>query len=135
MGLVVVGLSPNSDLKAVHAALAAAGLDADRLDVIDGGDIDLIPAPKMAGSELLTSDGGASVPGLSPGTGAFTVRPDDSLAARLSDFNIPDSELDNYLEALDRGRSVVAYNATSDDAVAKAESAFRAAGLLNVKRF
>jgi len=133
MGFVVVGLSPNSDLKALHAALAAAGLDADRLDTIDGGDIDLI-APPMAGADLLTSDGGMSVPGLNPSTD-LTVRPDDSLMGRLGDFNIPDSEIDNYLEALDRGRSVVAYTANSDDTVAKAESAFRSAGLLNVKQF
>ena len=134
MGFVVVALSPNSELKALHEALAAAGLDADRLDVIDGGDIDLIPSPPI-GAELLTSDGGTSVPGINTGAGNMTVRPDDSLMARLGEFNIPDSEIENYLEALDRGRSVVAYSATAADAAAKAADAFRGAGLLNIKQF
>jgi len=44
------------------------------------------------------------------------------------------SEADNYLEALERGRTVVAYraNGASIDLV---ETAFREAGLLNVRRF
>ena len=106
MGFVVVGLSPNGDLKALRDALGAAALEGERLDVIDGGDIDLIPGAPV-GSELLTSDGGMAVPGINTG-GGLRIRADDSLVGRLGDFNIPDSETDNYLEALERGRSVVA---------------------------
>jgi hypothetical protein len=133
MAFFVVGLSQNEDVKALHDALGAAGVDADRLDVIDGGDIDLIPGP-MIGSELLTSDGGAAVPGINTGNGGVTVHADDSLIGRLGDFNIPDSEIENYLEALERGRSVVAYSANHDN-VDKVVAAFRAAGMLNVKQF
>jgi hypothetical protein len=132
MGFIVVGLSQSANVEPLRDALKAAALDADRLDVIDGGDIDLIPGA-MIGSELLTSDGGASVPGINSGSGV-TVKADDSLIGRLGDFNIPDGESDNYLEALGRGRSVVAYSATSDT-VGKVIEAFRAAGLLNVKQF
>jgi hypothetical protein len=133
MGFIVVGLSQSANVQALRDALNAASLDADRVDVIDGGDIDLIPG-SMIGSELLTSDGGASVPGINSGSGGVSVKADDSLIGRLGDFNIPDGETDNYLEALGRGRSVVAYSATSDT-VGKVIEAFRAAGLLNVKQF
>jgi hypothetical protein len=133
MAFFVVGLSKDEDVKALHDALGAAGLDADRLDVIDGGDIDLIPGP-LVGSELLTSDGGASVPGINTGNGGVSVHADDSLIGRLGDFNIPDSEIENYLEALERGRSVVTYSA-SHETVDKVIATFRAAGMLNVKQF
>jgi hypothetical protein len=133
MAFFVVGLSQDGNVKALHDALGAAGLDADRLDVIDGGDIDLIPGAPI-GSELLTSDGGTAVPGINTGSGGISIRVDDSLMGRLGDFNIPDSETENYLEALERGRSVVGYSANAET-VDKAIAAFRTAGVLNVKQF
>jgi len=133
MGFVVVGLSPNSDVTTLRNALSAATLDPDRLDVIDGGDIDLIPGG-IIGSELLTSDGGTAVPGINTGPTEVSVTADDSLLGRLGDLNIPDSETENYLEALNRGRCLIAYTATNET-VGKALDAFRSAGLLNVKQF
>jgi rhodanese-related sulfurtransferase len=132
MGFVVIGLSQDGNVRAVHDTLAAAGIAAERLNIIDSTDIDLIEGSSLVGTDLITSDGGTAVPGLN--STSITVHPDDSLVAKLSDLNIPDSEIENYLEALSKGRSVVAYTATGET-VDKVMATFRTAGLLNVRQF
>ncbi|MGH7660531.1 MAG: hypothetical protein ACRENA_06405 [Vulcanimicrobiaceae bacterium] len=54
---------------------------------------------------------------------------------RLGDFEIPDDEIENYLEALSAGRSVVAYFAHKQENVSKIEAIFRQSGLAKVKTF
>jgi hypothetical protein len=133
MSLVVTGLSPDGNIEALKAALTAAGISLDALQLISASDSHESISRGLAGSGIITSDAGTTVPGL--GTGG--VRPffrNESLNDRLGDLEIPDSELDNYAEALERGKSVVGYFAHSDT-VDKVEEVFKAAGLANVRRF
>jgi tRNA A58 N-methylase Trm61 len=58
----------------------------------------------------------------------------EALDDRLGDLEIPESELDNYVEALERGRSLVAYFARPDT-VEKITEIFRNANLMNVRAF
>ena len=80
---------------------------------------------------------GTAVPGINtppthmPHTTFFR---NEDLEDRLGDLEIPDSEVENYLEALERGRSVVAYFAHAES-VEKIEEIFRNANLANVRRF
>jgi len=138
MSLVVTGIAPTSDVGALAAALAAEGLATDHIQVVEPGDEDaplahgIVSAPRIGSLET-----GTGVPGLTSGNTSTTSREffrDESLTDRLSDFEIPDDEIDNYLEALGAGRSVVAYFA-KDETVDRVEAAFRTAGLAKVKRF
>lgn len=53
---------------------------------------------------------------------------------RLADLAIPDDEVENYAEALEAGRTIVAYHGSSSS-VAKIEGLFRDGGLTKVKTF
>jgi hypothetical protein len=133
MSLVVTGLSPDGNIAALKAALTSAGISLDPLQLISASDSHESISRGLAGTGLITSDAGTTVPGL--GTGG--VRPffrTESITDRLGDLEIPDSEMDNYAEALERGKSVVGYFAHSDT-VDKVEEVFKAAGLANVRRF
>ena len=134
MALVVTGLSPSADVGALHKALADAGLSTDRLQTIGPDEAQQGVSAGIAGADILTSDHSTGVPGItgSPHRRAFFRN--ESLEDRLGDLEIPDSELDNYVEALERGRTVVAYFAHESDA-AKVEEIFRTAELANVRRF
>jgi hypothetical protein len=138
MGLVVTGISQTSDVAALEAALVAAGLSLDPVQLIEPGDDTaplahgIVAAPPGRGLQT-----GTGVPGLTSGntTGVGpTFFHDESLAERLGDFEIPDDEVDNYLDALAAGRSIVAYFA-KDDSIDRVEEIFRASGLAKVKRF
>ena len=137
MALVVTALSPNGDLTALRSALQGAGFSLDGLSVVDPQETSSPVSRGIAGDDLMTTDSGTGtgVPGIS-----HTQRParsyfrDDSVADRLGDFEIPDSQLDNYVEALERGRYVVAYFAHTDT-IDRVEALFREANLLNVRRF
>jgi hypothetical protein len=138
MGLVVTGISQTSDIAALESALVAAGFSLEPVQLIEPGDDapslsrGIIAAPSAGGLET-----GTGVPGLTSGTTTSAGRAffrDESLAERLGDFEIPDDEIDNYLEALAAGRSVVGYFA-KDDSIDRVEEIFRASGLAKVKRF
>jgi hypothetical protein len=134
MSLVVTGLSQTGDITALKAALHEAGMSLDPLQVIGPDDSTEGVARGIIGSELIVSEGGTGVPGLNNSHGSRGFFRNETLSDRLGDLEIPDSEVDNYVEALERGRSVVAYFAHADtiDAV---EAAFRGAALVNVRRF
>ncbi len=134
MALVVTGLSQNADIGALHRALEDAGLPTDGLQVIEPDDADARLSAGIAGADLLMSDGGTGVPGINNSRQSRSFFRDESLSDRLGDLEIPDSEVDNYIEALERGRSVVAYFA-HPDTVDRIEAAFRGANLLNVRRY
>jgi hypothetical protein len=141
MGLVITGISHGPDLQALEAALTAAGLSLEPLSVIDAGDesITLTQQSSLATGSVGPIETGTGVPGLTdsrPGGfgGSTTYFRDESLSTRLGDLEIPDDEVDNYLEALAAGRSVVAYFATADT-MESVERVFRDAGLAKVKRF
>jgi hypothetical protein len=131
--MVVLGLSQTEDIRALKAALTAGGLSLEELDTIGPDDE---TAPNLAGdaasSRIITSGGGTGVPGLNSNSrDSLDV---DQVVDRLGDFGIPDSEMDNYVEAIERGKTVVGYFAKPDN-VAKVTAAFSAANLSNVRTF
>jgi hypothetical protein len=134
MSLVVTGLSQNGDVSALTAALSQAGMPLDPLQVIGPDDSTESVARGIIGSELYVSEGGTGVPGLNNAHRSTGFFRNETLSDRLGDLEIPDSEVDNYLEALERGRSVVAYFARAET-IDRVEELFRAAALQNVRRF
>ncbi|HTD38570.1 MAG TPA: hypothetical protein VK669_13755 [Candidatus Limnocylindrales bacterium] len=143
MGLVVTGISQNGDIKNLEAALKAAGLPLDPIQVIGPDDSTQGAASSMglANTGLNIGGGqGTGVPGItnassigSSGGGSRYFR-NEALSDRLGDLEIPDDQVDNYIEALQAGRSVVAYFAKPDN-VAQVEEIFRKpdTGLVRIK--
>jgi hypothetical protein len=130
--MVVLGLSQTADNHALRAALSGAGLSLDSLTMVEpdeGADT----LGRGADSRLITSDGGTSVPGLGGSLGGAVGR-HESLVDRLGDLGIPESELDNFVEAVERGKTVAAYFAKPDN-VDKVVAAFNGAKLGNVRKF
>lgn len=134
MALVVTGLSQNGDISVLRAALLAAELPTDPLQVIAPDESAMSVARGVIGSELYTHEGGTGVPGLNNNHVGTAFFRGESMPDRLGDLEIPDSEIENYVEALGRGRSVIAYFAHADT-VDRVESIFREAALANVRRF
>jgi hypothetical protein len=144
VGLVVTGISQNGDIKALEAALKAAGLPLDPIQVI-GPDDSTQGAASSLGTVnpgLMTGGGqGTGVPGVTSGVptaGGYGTRyfRNEALSDRLGDLEIPDDEVDNYVQALQAGRSVVAYFAKPDN-IATVEAIFRQpeSGLVKIKTF
>jgi len=134
--LVVIGLSERGDTSALHSALTAAGLSIDPLQIIGPSDSDE-PASDhgLAGTEIITGDPGTAVPGInSPGGAPRVFFRNEAMEDRLGDLEIPDGEVENFLEALERGHTVVAYFAKHDGAD-QVDQLFRGAGLTNVRRY
>jgi hypothetical protein len=142
VGLVVTGISQNGDIASLEAALKAAGLPLDPIQLIGPDDSTQGAASSMglADPGLMTGGGqGTGVPGVTsgvPSAGGYGTRyfRNEALGDRLGDLEIPDDEVDNYIDALQAGRSVVAYFAKSET-VAQVETIFRDGGLAKVKRF
>lgn len=144
MGLVVTGISQKGDISALEAALKAAGLPLDPIQVIGPDDSTQGAASSMglANTGLMTGGGqGTGVPGITSttpiggGSGGRYFR-NEALWDRLGDLEIPDDEIENYVGALEAGRSVVAYFAKPDN-VEQVKSIFSdpSVGLVKVKTF
>jgi hypothetical protein len=143
VGLVVTGISQNGDIAALEAALKAAGLPLDPIQLVGPDDSTQGAASSMGtvNSGLNLGGGqGTGVPGItsvsSMGGGGARYFRNEALSDRLGDFEIPDDQVQNYIDALQAGRSVVAYFAKADT-VTKVEEIFRspASGLVRVKTF
>jgi hypothetical protein len=143
VGLVVTGISQNGDTTALEAALKTAGLPLDPIQLIGPDDSTQGAASSMglANPGLMTGGGqGTGVPGLTSGTpsaGGYGTRyfRNEALSDRLGDLEIPDDEVQNYVEALQAGRSVVAYFA-KPETLAQVEAVFRSTGdLVKIKTF
>jgi hypothetical protein len=142
VGLVVTGISQNGDITALETALKTAGLPLDPIQLIGPDDSTQGAASSlgMANPGLNIGGGqGTGVPGItsaSPTMGGSTrYFRNEALGDRLGDLEIPDDEVDNYIDALQAGRSVVAYFAKSET-LAQVEAIFRSSGgLLKVKTF
>lgn len=138
MGLVVTGISQDGNIKDLETALTGAGFSLDPVQLIGPGDSDSSLAGGIAGADLLASSGGGTgtgVPGLTSSIRhGQTFFRNESLTDRLGDLEIPDSEIDNYAEALQAGRHIVAYFA-KPDTLEKVTEIFRQAGLAKVKVF
>lgn len=134
MSLVVTALSQDGDTAALKGALEAAGLSRAALQVIGPEEPSLGLRRGLADTALLTSDPGTAVPGINIGS-RTSLRAAHSTTDRLADLDIPESQLDDYAEALHRGKSVIAYFA-KPDTVDRVEAVFRGDGsLTNVRRF
>ena len=142
MGLVVTGISQDGDISALETALKTAGLPLDPIQVIGPDDSTQGAASSMGLSDpgLMTGGGqGTGVPGVTTGTptaGGYGTRyfRNEALSDRLGDLEIPDDEVENYVEALHVGRSVVAYFA-KPETLAQVEGIFRGSRLVKVKTF
>ncbi len=143
MGLVVTGISQNGDIKALETALKEAGLPLDPIQLIGPDDSTQGSASRggIMRQGLMTggTGQGTGVPGITSSTAAgggfgTSFFRNETLSDRLGDLEIPDDEVDNYVGALEAGRSVVAYFA-KPDTLAQVEAIFRASALVKVKTF
>jgi len=143
VGLVVTGISQKGDISALESALTSAGLPLDPIQLIGPDD-----STQGAASRGLANPGfitgatgqGTGVPGITSGRGATAggygtgFFRNETLSDRLGDLEIPDDEMDNYIEALQAGRSIVAYFAKPEN-IDQVTDLFRSSGLVKVKRF
>ena len=142
MGLVVTGISQDGDIKTLEAAIKAAGLPLDPIQVIGPDDSTQGAASSMglANPGLMTGGGqGTGVPGITsgvPSAGGYGTRyfRNEALSDRLGDLEIPDDEVENYVAALEAGRTVVAYFA-KPETLGQVEAVFRASSLVKIKTF
>ena len=139
---VVVGIFPNHDAIAkVTDALKSSGLDVNELTVISSEMLseDLISSGVQfvlsgepeddlltTGSGIITTSGGTGVPGLTDSATRPHVSHAPSTEDLLDDLDVPDGRTDDYVEALEHGRSVAGY-VTSDD-IDKVKGLFASAG-------
>ncbi len=123
--LVVITKAERSDnhdqsfLNFIHAG--APEIDSDSIGRLDD-------------DSIMTGGGGTGVPGL---TGAIRTLPYIShphVSEHVGNLPIPDDEAENYNDAIEEGRVVVAYPCDEAD-TAPIEAAFRGAGVKKVKTF
>ena len=149
MPLVVTGISQDANVEAVEKALRDAGLSVEPLSVYVAGDEasgtvdahssfvymgnDSIRDMLARGSAGIYSSGGGNVPGIELSSSSEYFAP-ETVTNELSELDIPDSEIENYEEAMDAGHGVVAYFARPET-LSAIEGAFRAAGLRNVRTY
>jgi hypothetical protein len=137
----VTGISQDGNTDALEAALKAAGLPLDPIQLIGPDDSTQGAASRggIIGSGIIEGGGGTGVPGITSGNptaggwGTAFFR-NETLSDRLGDLEIPDDEVENYVDALESGRSVVAYFA-KPDTIDKVTEIFHANGLAKVKTF
>lgn len=100
-----------------------------------GPQIDSDAAGQMIdGTAIMTGGGGTGVPGIGSSSASLGGVAKAKAIQHVGTLPIPEDEADNYNDAIEDGRSVVAYEC--DDAQAAAlEDAFRNAGVRKVKTF
>ena len=141
MAAFVTGIAPTQDVDELEKILGSMpGLDhakfvvitkADRTDEHDDSFLNFVHAATQ--DHLLLNDPGTSVPGINPASALNDYLGHPHVIQHVGNLPIPDDEADNYNDAIDNGRTVVAYPVDGD--AATAGSAFKAAGLLHVKVF
>jgi hypothetical protein len=144
---VVTGLSQDGDTAPLEQALKEAGLDLEHFEAIEPDDAQssvaesgLIDTGSLTGG-LETGTGvpgltGSGIPGITsaPRLADLDIAAGDSLWERLADLAIPDDEMETYAEALEAGRSIVAYHGDAQN-VAQVEALFASAGLTKIKTY
>jgi hypothetical protein len=144
---VVTGISQDGDTAALEQALKSAGLSLEVFEVLGPDDADTLATGGHIDTAIITGGGletGTGVPGITggmiPGVTASPrgvgVGPDDgdSIWDRLADLAIPDDEVENYAEAIEAGRSIIAYHGDAKS-VTTVEGIFTSAGLAKIKTF
>ena len=157
MACYVTGIAPTQDITALEDMLGAvAGIDRAKLQVITtaneteehgssflnfihagGGHIDPDSAGRVAGqgTSIMTGSGGTSVPGMGTSKSQYGYLGTSHVTRHLGTLPIPADEAGNYNDALDNGRTVIAYECGGAGNTADIVSAFRAAGVRHVKTF
>ena len=145
MAAFVTGIAQTQDVNELEKLLGGiAGLDHDKFVVITKCDrtdehedsfLEFAHAAEVEGTNALILDGGGTrVPDINqPGTIQLGYLGHPHVVQHCGNLPIPEDEADNYNDAIDNGRTVVAYPVDGD--AAAAESAFRNAGLARVKTF
>lgn len=154
---LVVGIFSGSDPAAIESALSAAQIDLSKVKVVrmgsgrsdpaaESSDLDFIDVAASMESNSLSDDmtKGMGIMGDAGGTGVPMGRSSASLGSfnsrggsgknYLSGLPIPTDEVDNFNDAIEAGRAVIAYPDANPDAATIA-AAFRAAGLRNVRTY
>jgi hypothetical protein len=154
---LVAGISPDHDVQAIEAALKAHDVDLAQVKVytktpleahgesgltfeyvIQDMEYNSLSDDETKNMGTMGDAGGTGVPGLTssdrPEMTVSSFTETEAAPDYLSSVAIPDDEVDNYNEAIEEGRAVAVCHAGDGDAVA-AESAFKAAGLKNVRVF
>ncbi|MEO6835008.1 MAG: hypothetical protein ABI231_03760 [Candidatus Tumulicola sp.] len=151
---LVVGICTASDTAAIESALSAAAIDPSKVKVVrvaaagdpsnESSDVDFVDVAASMESNSLSDDmtKGMGIMGDAGGTGVPMGRRSGSLGSfnsrggasknYLSGFSIPSDEVDNYNDAIEAGRAVVAYSDAGEDAD-KIAAAFKVAGFRNVR--
>jgi hypothetical protein len=108
----------------------------ERTDEHDDSYLKFAHAADVEGSNSLILDGGGTrVPDINePGNIQLGYLSHPHVVQHCGNLPIPEDEADNYNDAIDSGRSVVAYP-IDGGAQAAIEAAFRGAGLAHVKSF
>lgn len=156
MACYVTGIAPTESVSELETMLGnVPGVDHAKLSVITladqtrehessflnfihagGGYIDSDTRGSLAGTDtdIITSSGGTGVPQMSTPSNKLGYLGTSHIERHLGTLPIPQDEVGNYNDALDDGRSIVAYDCTGIDAAA-VEAAFRSAGVHRVKTF
>lgn len=140
MAAFVTGIAPTHDVNELETMLGSmTGLDhgkfvvvtiADRTDDYDDSFINF--AHTGGDDRQLEGDGSSNVPGINSGS-RLGYLGHHNVVQHVGTLPIPPDEADNYNDAIDEGRSIVAYPADGD--ASAIEAAFKGAGLKHVKAF
>jgi hypothetical protein len=135
----VIGIASSQDVDVLEKTLGGMnGFDRSKFVVIttdepsedhDDSFINFVHA--SGDDDMNLGDEGTRVPGLQTTTLGYLAHP--HFVRHVGKLPIPDDEADNYNDAIDNGRAVVAY--AVDANTAEAEAGFRGAGLAHVKTF
>lgn len=152
----VTGIAPTQDIAELERLLGdIPGVDRSRLSVLTtadrsdrhdrsfirfihlGGlelDAEVVGDSLLDSNAMITSSGGTGVPGISASGRSIGYLGNPHVEQHVGVLPIPEDEADNYNDALDDGRCVVAYKC-GDANCAALETAFASAGLAKVKLF
>ena len=156
MACYITGIAPTNDVEALENMLGSvAGIDRAKLSVITiadeteehessflnfihagGGYLDTDARGSLAGTDtaIITDSGGTGVPGINTPGNQLGYLGTPHVERHLGTLPIPDDEVEDYNDALEDGRSIIAYNCTDAEA-ADIERAFRDAGVRRVKMY
>ncbi len=157
MACYVTGIAPTENITALEDMLGAvSGIDRTKLKVITtadeteehessflnfihagGGYIDSDTSGRVAGqgTSIMTGSGGTGVPGIGASPSQYGYLGTSHITRNLGTLPIPPDEVGNYNDALDDGRTVIAYECSGESNTTDVEAAFRAAGVRHVKTF
>ena len=156
MACYVTGIAPSSDIAQLEKTVGAIdGVDHAKLTVLTKADrdyehessflnflhttepyidSDAAGTLSMRNESLLTGGTGTGVPGIGGGARGFTTATNDRGPQHVGSLPIPGDEADNYNDAIEDGRAVLAYECDPSQQAAL-EEAFRKAGIAKVKTF